>query len=866
MIRPEDVSPQQAQMVLDFLNSAQRAEDIAARIEIAGELDIGIRLAQRLLQQREQLGGAFRDLNDIHATPLIGPERFSEIVSVLTGLPLTEQHITDASLSASVFTELAQLREMVIQLQQYVRQQAIAPRNTICIEQIQESVFIGQPITFLLCVRDGTTQKPVPNARVTLTSNWGKLIYRMGFGAKSANVLQINTDINGRARLQLQSLTHELLSQQQQVALQAALRLLDNDADTPLATAAGFTQLVEQYRQAPNTELRSAIDIYFQARKEELVNAVNAIAPINHWVYHHALVSAYIYYPDGEKSGGEVQAMATATTRVKDWVGPWYQTYHELLQGNRQLNSTITKVSNDRGDKSKLANRILAAIDSHVQAEPGLTGSLIGQKTAQQAVQQFLSSEAAALPLSVQEALFPSLNIARHSLSGTSIGTLGALNLARTEVLTTVDQRIGGIDSVADLARSVSEDIAAVQSEMATFRTDFNNFNRDYGTFNESVTSFNNSYSLFNTNYSNFTEGFNTFTDNYNTFSTDYASFSSSYMEFSDRYQTFNSDYLAFNDDYDVFNNNIVAFNNDFESFNNNYATFNGNYNSFRNDYVTFDANYQAFTRDYGIASQRIETFNSDYLAFSDDYDVFNNNIVAFNNDFESFNNNYATFNGNYDSFRNDYVTFDANYQAFTRDYGMASQRIETFNNSHESFVADYDAFNDNYQSFSDSYQNFDNNLQAFNSNYQRFSNNYQSFSNNYQSFNSRYIEFNSRYSDFNSSYTDFNNDYANFSNNYTNFSNSYAVFNNRYAAFNNDFSQFNNNFSTFENNYSVFATNYSNFSGDYSVFTESIAEVNNNIDSVNVNMNQFNTDYQKFQRDIGGDLRFNRPPNDRSR
>src|SRR5215210_5224405 len=83
-LRPEDVLPEHAREVLDFLNAAETAEQIAAAVEIPDELDVGVRLAQRILDRRQQLGG-FTDLEQVDAIPLIGPERFTEIVVTLSG-------------------------------------------------------------------------------------------------------------------------------------------------------------------------------------------------------------------------------------------------------------------------------------------------------------------------------------------------------------------------------------------------------------------------------------------------------------------------------------------------------------------------------------------------------------------------------------------------------------------------------------------------------------------------------------------------------------------------------------------------------------------------------------------------------------
>ena len=77
---PEDVSPEHAAEVLTFLNAAASAQAIADAVEIRGELDVGIRIAERIVARRDALGG-FSTLDEVYAVPLVGPGRFTEIVS-----------------------------------------------------------------------------------------------------------------------------------------------------------------------------------------------------------------------------------------------------------------------------------------------------------------------------------------------------------------------------------------------------------------------------------------------------------------------------------------------------------------------------------------------------------------------------------------------------------------------------------------------------------------------------------------------------------------------------------------------------------------------------------------------------------------
>lgn len=76
------VAESTSKKVLSFLNAARSAEEIASAIEIEGERDIGIKIAEVLLDRRARLGG-FQNLDQVAATPLVGDVRFSQIVKAL---------------------------------------------------------------------------------------------------------------------------------------------------------------------------------------------------------------------------------------------------------------------------------------------------------------------------------------------------------------------------------------------------------------------------------------------------------------------------------------------------------------------------------------------------------------------------------------------------------------------------------------------------------------------------------------------------------------------------------------------------------------------------------------------------------------
>ena len=81
-VEPKKIAESTSKKVLAFLNAAQSAEEIASVIEIEGERDVGVKIAQSLLDRRARLGG-FQNLDQVAATPQVGEVRFSQIVKAL---------------------------------------------------------------------------------------------------------------------------------------------------------------------------------------------------------------------------------------------------------------------------------------------------------------------------------------------------------------------------------------------------------------------------------------------------------------------------------------------------------------------------------------------------------------------------------------------------------------------------------------------------------------------------------------------------------------------------------------------------------------------------------------------------------------
>jgi len=81
-LKPDKVSKPVAKIILNFFNSAETAEEIAEVIEIPERRDIGMKIANNILEIRNQKGD-FTDLKQIDEISYIGPKRFTYIINSL---------------------------------------------------------------------------------------------------------------------------------------------------------------------------------------------------------------------------------------------------------------------------------------------------------------------------------------------------------------------------------------------------------------------------------------------------------------------------------------------------------------------------------------------------------------------------------------------------------------------------------------------------------------------------------------------------------------------------------------------------------------------------------------------------------------
>lgn len=655
-IKPESLSAAEVRQVLEFLNGAQSVEEIADTIEIPGELDVGLRVAQRLLNRRAALGGEFSDIQQVANTPYVGPERFTEIVAVLTGRSI-ERIEEGGAVSAAVLQELRELREMVRSLQA-----AKDVRYRISMRLAQAGLYLGQTAIVLVEVHDMKKNRPKANLPLTFATSWGTLETQIGFEKRHGSVITAQTDINGKAKIKIIGPTYEQLTNAQQLALDFALRSLDPAAATPNEAAAALDGLVSQYQDRGNVDLRQAMDIYFRTRQEALSTAINRPTSNFAWPYFNALVTAYLHEDKEQvKFGNVAESTAVLKVRIKDWMEPWYQVYINRLNENCTICEDFNRLKDQVTDKGLLLDNMVNRLYSYASREFGLIGESAAEKVAQRQVAHFLHTGLEGLTFDTRKILFPALNLAAKNITTSQMGTLAVMGHVRADITKTVDTRFGELGDIG----SFMEVVTNVQDRLDTFETNYDQFTNDYDQFNvdyyqfqsdlgqingvvthlqADLAQFETNLTRFNTDLDQFrieVEQFNSanaaFQADIQTFNTNYGHFQTRYNQFTNRCNSFNKDYADFNDRVSQVDERLGAFETNIRTFNTRYTDFSQKYDDFieKNDNLS---------RNLALADNNLTDFKTQYKIFSTNYSSFNNNVTKFNTDLSAFNRDYTKF------------------------------------------------------------------------------------------------------------------------------------------------------------------------------------------------------------------------------
>ena len=428
-LRPEDVRPEHARQVLDFLNSAQSAEQIAAAVEIPGEPDVGIRLSQRILDRRGQLG-TFTNLQQVADVHLIGPERFTEIVITLSDARVPP--------SDDLLDEIRELREQLRSLQA-----ALGKQPVVTVRALQEEPFLGQAVNLVVTAIEAGGKRPRVGAPLTLFTTFGRLQAADGLISQDGNAVTVRTDGNGVARALLLPPVSEDIPSVQQDTLEVALRLLDPEATTPRETEEGLREIARRYRLDGNLQLRQAIDVYFRDFGRGLMETLNVRDYLLAWSYLDSTVLAYARDDSGSTA---VDATAALTIRTKNWLAPWLETIEALARSESRLAQDLARAKGT-GETGALLGRVYDGVNDFVSAQRGLVGGYVGQRIAESSLRDFLQSGIEDLPRERQLAIFPALDATSRTVAASDASVLGAVGETRVELRQELDTKIEGVET-----------------------------------------------------------------------------------------------------------------------------------------------------------------------------------------------------------------------------------------------------------------------------------------------------------------------------------------------------------------------------------------------------------------------------------
>lgn len=654
-LEPDDLSDAQQARVLRVLNLATDAAALAAAIEMPGEPDIGIKLAERLLRARTALNGQFTTLSQVASVPYMGLERFTDLCVAILGLQREQlaklgavagQRLAGATVNAYAGIQLA-----------------------LQIDTDPQPAWLGQ--TLQITITATQNGAPLVNRSITLETSLGKLTWSFGFALQAGSALVIKTGADGRARLTLDYQPYEPLTQDQDNALQLALADLDATAATPDEIRVAFTSLAEQYDDEPNVHLRAALDIYSKEgeRYWQRFNASNAAFE---WPQATAVLRAYLH--SGTNAQGVLASSVSIVTWI-NWIPAWFNYLHEWLANRAALAERLAKIKRKGLNGYALVDNLVDEAHIFVASQKGFAGELVSQHLVSDSVNRFLSTQIDDLPDATKRVLFPSLQLAAEQIRAGNRGSLELVSNTRGALKADIAD-IANIDAgVLEEIRNIREDVGlkadTIRNQLDGFAKDRNQFNEDLAGFQRDHAQFTDQFGVFENDAAQINNVYGNFVANFADFSREYSSFSESFASFTANYRSFTANYATFNNNYTTFNSNYSTFNTNYSTFNTNYSAFNTNYSAFNANYATFNNNYASFNTNYS-------TFNTSLVTFNNNLGTFNTNLGNFNNNLGTFNNNLGSFNTNYNKFNVDLAGFNQRSATITRDLATVNANVAT--------------------------------------------------------------------------------------------------------------------------------------------------------------------------------------------
>lgn len=413
-LEPADVPAFDAGRVLAALNAAPDAEHLAAAIEIPDELDIGIRLGQRLLDRRDQLGG-FTSLEQVADVPLIGPERFTEIVVTLAGRSATDL----LGLAADPAGPSGW----------------VASRSRLGLRLLAAGPWLGQLTTVVVrSTVDGVRRAGVP---LLVATGTGRLRAVSGGRVLEGATVTLVTGADGAARATWLPATNPPLDPAAHAALGDALGRLPTSGATPASSLPALRALVTAYRWEPNTALRRAVD----ALVDQVVVEVDDVDLGAAWPTVETTVTAWAL-AGGDTPDGGAEAVAVQPLVARDWRAGMVRVHHEVLTGEARLAGHLETERTQATDAVDLIGRLQRRVGEYLDVQQGRLGSAVARAIAADASRTFVVDRTA--DLSLDDGLqLASVVGATAAAAGTATpAVVTAMATTRSTVLRQVDTAV----------------------------------------------------------------------------------------------------------------------------------------------------------------------------------------------------------------------------------------------------------------------------------------------------------------------------------------------------------------------------------------------------------------------------------------
>ncbi len=527
-LEPQDLTPAQATRVLTLLNSASSARALAAAIEIPGELDIGVRLAQRLLDARSELGGRFTELRQVRGVRLIGPERFTEICAAALGLD-PRRWITQlgnfADRQAALEVQLTRLAALA--------DGALAQREGARLEisARPQPLWLGQALDVRVLCTDGSG-RPLPGRRVTVTTSAGALEAAFGYVVTRAAGVTVRCGADGSANLTLRLTPPDGLTAEQQALLEGALDTLDPQAESAVDLAPALAALAEVYTRERAGTLRAALDLYARQYRSVFLDRLNAGGAGVAFALETSVLRADLHGADGAAS----LAHAVRVAHHRNWVGAWLDALGEYVAGRAALDTAFSGAAQRGATGQRLVNDLVAEAQVYIAGLPGLAAQWAAQRRVNVAMQRYLARETANLDLPTRQGLYVQLTNAAEQITPESRGTLAAMAQVKAELGTRIEE-VGGISgALADEMRGLRTEVVAraedVSRTAATVALQAAQVQADRARVETRTAEFDTRYATFTTQYADFDSRYQNFTADYGSLQTDLTRFSADYSQF----------------------------------------------------------------------------------------------------------------------------------------------------------------------------------------------------------------------------------------------------------------------------------------------------------------------------------------------